>query len=408
MADRIPASELYKIQKEDLLDAIANFRERALPPTFKDSTRFDLLIDGKRFPPKAIVALAARRPLGRILSSSEFSGGESSAAFRLLLERGFEFATKMMKVAEFDSTVSVGCNKETYFVLVESGGPGRNTDYGDGLEALLRGLADLDASIEGIFIDSTETRKLPLNQRSLKLRTRGYPLRLRAAIDLGLLRREITGVAAKTGRSLEATGAGNPEKRLRIVFTEPEDLELFRIAVSLTQNRGIPSTRSREFLFRARPPAPNGGQTNARRAIGEAEVTHIHDQMQLSLYDSLVAVHGPDKVSCEEVTSSGCPADVIVSLSGSYELFEIKTKLAPRDCVREALGQLLEYAYWPGSPGFSALWIVGPSPIDGETQQHLDGLRVRFGIPVGYRHQPVSALQAEEDTQNVVSMAHEI
>jgi hypothetical protein len=122
----------------------------------------------------------------------------------------------------------------------------------------------------------------------------------------------------------------------------------------------------------------------------ETDITHIHHEMQLSLYNSLVAVHGPDKVSCEGATSSGRPADIIVSLPDGYELFEIKTALAPRDCVREAFGQLLEYAYWPGSPNFNALWIVGPSPIDSETQQHLEGLRERFGIPVEYRHQPVA------------------
>jgi hypothetical protein len=75
MPIRIPAAELYQIQEEDLRNAIAKFRENALPPTFQDSTRFDLLVEGyKRFPPKAIVALAAQRPLGRVLSSSEFVG----------------------------------------------------------------------------------------------------------------------------------------------------------------------------------------------------------------------------------------------------------------------------------------------------------------------------------------------
>ena len=111
--------------------------------------------------------------------------------------------------------------------------------------------------------------------------------------------------------------------------------------------------------------------------------------MQSALYGSLVAVHGPEKVSCEGATSSGRPADIIVRLEDGYEIFEIKTALAARDCVRQALGQLLEYAYWPGSPDFKALWIVGPSPIDNETRDHLDGLRERFGIPLGYRHQPV-------------------
>ena len=395
MPVRISASELYQIQEEDLRNAIAKFREGALPPTFKDSTRFDLLVDGyRRFPPKAIIALAAQRPLGRVLSSSEFAGGESSTVFRLLVERGFEFATKLTNVAELDATFSVGRNKETEFVLIESRGPDRNTNYVAGLEAIIRGLADVDASIDDIVIDSAESRELPIDQRRPKLRSQSFPLRLRAVSDLAALRRDITGAAAAAGRSPDATGAGNPTKRLRLVFTEPEDLELFRIATFLAQNRGVLVTKSKKFAFRARPPAPGGGQTDTRRAMEETDVTHIHYKMQLSLYDSLVAAHGPDKVSCEGATSSGRPADIIVSLPDGYELFEIKTALAPRDCVREALGQLLEYAYWPGSPDFNSLWIVGPSPIDSETQEHLDGLRERFGIPVGYRHQSVAALSS--------------
>ena len=42
MPVRIPASELYQIQEEDLRNAIDEFRRDALPPTFEDSTRFDL------------------------------------------------------------------------------------------------------------------------------------------------------------------------------------------------------------------------------------------------------------------------------------------------------------------------------------------------------------------------------
>lgn len=392
MPDRIPASELYQIREEDIRNAIAGFRAGSLPPTFKDSTRFDLLVDGdRRLPPKAIIALAALRPLGRVLSLREITGGESSTVFRLLLERGFEFATKMMRVGELEATFSVGRDKDIEFVIVESRGEDRNRNYHDGLEALLRGLADMDASIEEILIDSKETRSLPIDQRRLKSRAWPHPLRLRAIGDLAALRREITGAAAITGRSPDATGAGNPTKRLRLVFTEPDDLELFTIASFLAQYRGESLPRSKQFVFLARPPAPGGGRVGSRRAMDETDVAHIHDEMKQSLYNHLIAVHGPDRVSCEAATRSGGPADIIVSLPNGYELFEIKTALAPRDCVREAFGQLLEYAYWPGSPEFNALWIVGPSPIDSATQEHLDGLRERLGIPVRYRHQPVAA-----------------
>jgi hypothetical protein len=91
MVDRIPASELYQIGESDLRNAIEEFRAGALRPTFESSTRFDLLVDGdRRFPPKAIIALAERRPLGRVLSSGEFTGGESSTVFPILTASGRE------------------------------------------------------------------------------------------------------------------------------------------------------------------------------------------------------------------------------------------------------------------------------------------------------------------------------
>ena len=392
MPDRIPASELYQIREEDIRNAITEPRVGSLPPTFKDSTRFDLLADGnKRLPPKATIAFAALRPLGRVLSSSEIRGGESSPVFRLRLERGFEFATKMMWVAELEATFSVGRDKDTEFFIVETRSEDRNRNYHDGLEALLGELADLDASIEEILIDSKATRSSPIDQRRLKSRTWPYLFRLQAIGNLAALRREIAGAAAVTGRSPYATGAWNPTKRLRRVFAEPEDLELSTIGSLLAQYRGKSLPRSKQFMFLARPPAPCGDRVGSRRAIDETGVAHIHDEMNQSLYNHLIAVHGPGRVSCEAVTCSGRPADIIASLPNGHELFEIKTLLAPRDCVREAFGQLLEYAYWPGSPEFNALWIVGPSPIDSATQEHLDGLRVRLRIPVRDRHQPVAA-----------------
>ncbi|MEJ0038628.1 MAG: hypothetical protein WDO68_21560 [Gammaproteobacteria bacterium] len=239
----------------------------------------------------------------------------------MLVERGFEFATKLMNVAELNATFSVGRNEETEFVLVESRGPDRNTDYVAGLEALLRGLADLDASIEDIVIDSAETRGLPSDQRRITLRRPELSIPPPRCKRSDCATWDITGAAAATGRSPEATGSGNPTKRLRLVFTEPEDLELFRIATSLVQNRGASTTGSKEFVFRPRPPTPGGGQVGTRKAMQETDVTRIHYQMQQSLYDSLAAAHGRDNVSCEGVTSAGRPADVIVRLHDGYELF---------------------------------------------------------------------------------------
>jgi hypothetical protein len=86
-----------QITREDIEEAIAAL-ERAEPHTFGPSTFYDLLVDGKRYPPKAVVGVAARRVLGRALRPDEFSGGEESWAFRLLRERGFDVVAKSTNV----------------------------------------------------------------------------------------------------------------------------------------------------------------------------------------------------------------------------------------------------------------------------------------------------------------------
>jgi len=82
-----------QITREDLEEAIAAL-DRGEPHAFGPSTFYDLLVGGRRYPPKAVVGLAARRVLGRALRPDEFQGGEDSWAFRLLRDRGFDVVAK--------------------------------------------------------------------------------------------------------------------------------------------------------------------------------------------------------------------------------------------------------------------------------------------------------------------------
>jgi AAA domain (dynein-related subfamily) len=82
-----------QITRQDILDAIAAL-DRNEPHPFEPSTSYDLLEGGRRYPPKAVAGLAARRALGRFLRPDEFSGGLDSWSFRLLRDRGFEIVQK--------------------------------------------------------------------------------------------------------------------------------------------------------------------------------------------------------------------------------------------------------------------------------------------------------------------------
>lgn len=84
---------IYSITRDDVLEAIRDLNSGATHG-FRDSTRYDLLIDGKRYAPKAVVGLAARRQLGRPLVPEEFSGGLDSQCFKILEKLGFTVVAK--------------------------------------------------------------------------------------------------------------------------------------------------------------------------------------------------------------------------------------------------------------------------------------------------------------------------
>src|SRR5438128_1446324 len=82
------------ITRDDVLRAIADLDRGDVPHGFRDSTGYDLLHDGKRYPPKAVIGLSARRLRGRILEPNEFSGGEDSKCFTVLHALGFQVVPK--------------------------------------------------------------------------------------------------------------------------------------------------------------------------------------------------------------------------------------------------------------------------------------------------------------------------
>jgi len=65
-----------------------------VPHLFGDSVRYDVLYDGGRYPPKAVIGLAAERLTGTPSGPYDFKGGRESACFRILQAHGFTIVEK--------------------------------------------------------------------------------------------------------------------------------------------------------------------------------------------------------------------------------------------------------------------------------------------------------------------------
>jgi len=78
--------------------------------------------------------------------------------------------------------------------------------------------------------------------------------------------------------------------------------------------------------------------------------------------------------------------DITLWTSRETILIEIKTAGKAKECIREALGQLLEYNHH-GEPGrFKAheLVIVGPEQSTQADKDYIHDLRQKYRLPIAY------------------------
>lgn len=111
-------------------------------------------------------------------------------------------------------------------------------------------------------------------------------------------------------------------------------------------------------------------------------VTPEHGAMQERLRQELRMEFPDATVRCEV---GG--VDVLLETDQERVFFEVKSELCTRRVIREALGQVMEYAYYrpPGDDRHVRLVVVGRSAASDDDLKYLALLKEKFGLPVAYR-----------------------
>lgn len=122
--------------------------------------------------------------------------------------------------------------------------------------------------------------------------------------------------------------------------------------------------------------------------VGEkyVKVERKHKQMQNALlqllsddYKNLKMEEAPDFTSKDKVDIMGKHL-----ASGEKHYFEVKTFNA-KQSIREALGQILEYAHYPQKSNADKLFIVGLGKPTVKDKEYMDFLRQTYNLPIWYR-----------------------
>jgi hypothetical protein len=156
--------------------------------------------------------------------------------------------------------------------------------------------------------------------------------------------------------------------RRRYMLYKFDDADRTRIEQTIGARSGTQSLPESRQLF--------------RRGTKPVNYTPEHDKMQAKLMAELQAEYGREHVWREMDF-----VDVRVETDRELIYFEIKTDLDPRAVLRQAIGQILEYAYHPARTGRrpDRLVVVGRTTLGPEDEAYLSMLCERFKLPLGYR-----------------------
>lgn len=125
--------------------------------------------------------------------------------------------------------------------------------------------------------------------------------------------------------------------------------------------------------------------TAMRTKVELLSVALRHNDLQKVLFNELCKEYGKKRVGTEIVNGSGGRIDAVVKTDSGYIYFEIKVGQSLQTCIRNAIGQLMEYSFWPNSQQAASLVIVGEPAPDNESRAYLNRLQKEFAIPISYR-----------------------
>lgn len=119
-----------------------------------------------------------------------------------------------------------------------------------------------------------------------------------------------------------------------------------------------------------------------RRGSATVECTPEHARMQAKLMKELKSEYPRAHIVRERDY-----IDVSVRTVNELILFEIKSDLDPTTVIRQALGQILEYAYHPTRTHSLPLQlvIVGRHPLSPMDEIYFYHLKTEFSLPLAYR-----------------------
>lgn len=115
------------------------------------------------------------------------------------------------------------------------------------------------------------------------------------------------------------------------------------------------------------------------------EYDQLHDKIQNGFTQWLRQTYPSETIDIETGAQQRTRIDIVRIQEDKARIFyEVKACNSLKFCIRDALGQLLEYAYFPNAKRAKYLFVVSYTKADKNIEQYIQHLNKELGIPIGY------------------------
>ena len=157
------------------------------------------------------------------------------------------------------------------------------------------------------------------------------------------------------------------------------------IKTTLTQVKSKVVSKTRHFKFKPSTYKKSFASITSHHKEKAVQSEVIHNKIQEILYNHLISIYDKKNVGIETSTGLSTRIDVSVKSPDGIILYEIKTFPSVLISIRNAIGQLLEYAYYPNPiNGLKNMVIVSHLPIDIESKEYLSFIRKKTSLRIFY------------------------
>ena len=178
------------------------------------------------------------------------------------------------------------------------------------------------------------------------------------------------------------------DEPLEVEKKDPAIPSFYYNLLNKTQDPNLTASISKTFIFK---PGHNPGKnkTVSKLIGGKKAKSLFHNEMQTNIFSILEGTYKKGNVGTENNLGYQTKVDIVVKDKNDFIFYEIKTSHTAKSAIREAIGQILEYSFFPDKQYAKKLVIIAPPKPTSDTKVYIKRLRKDFKIPIFYQQYDV-------------------